>query len=109
MKHKLTLLTLLLLFSFPPLITYSQSKLKVNTVNAGGLKQTNSAYQNKSSIGLAVIGKSSSDAYQYRNGFWFISSPATFQLSVSVNDGWNLVSIPGLYPIDQNVTTWWSG
>jgi hypothetical protein len=33
----------------------------------------------------------------------------TFQLSVSVINGWNIVSIPGLHPVDQNVTTWWSG
>ncbi len=31
----------------------------------------------------------------------------TFQLSVDIIDGWNMVSIPGLHPIDQNVTTWW--
>ncbi len=34
---------------------------------------------------------------------------STFQISVSINDGWNLVSIPGLQPDNQNVTTWWSG
>jgi len=33
----------------------------------------------------------------------------TFQLSVSVADGWNMVSIPGLHPVNQYVTTWWSG
>ena len=37
------------------------------------------------------------------------SSPTTFQLSVSVTDGWNMVSIPGLHPVNQNVNTWWSG
>jgi len=35
-------------------------------------------------------------------------SPSTFSLTVSVTDGWNMVSIPGLHPVDQNVTTWWS-
>jgi hypothetical protein len=34
--------------------------------------------------------------------------PATFQLSVNILNGWNIVSIPGLHPIDQNVNTWWS-
>ena len=34
---------------------------------------------------------------------------ATFQLSVDVTNGWNMVSIPGLHPVDQNVLTWWSG
>ena len=33
----------------------------------------------------------------------------TFQLSVLISDGWNMVSIPGLHPINQNVTMWWSG
>ncbi len=34
-------------------------------------------------------------------------STATFALSVSINDGWNMVSIPGLNTPDQNVNTWW--
>ena len=32
----------------------------------------------------------------------------TFQLSVSVANGWNMVSIPGLNTPDQNVNTWWA-
>ena len=32
-----------------------------------------------------------------------------FQLVVEINDGWNMVSTPGLHPINQNVTTWWPG
>ena len=32
---------------------------------------------------------------------------STFQLSISVNNGWNMVSTPGLHPVDQNVSTWW--
>ncbi len=35
--------------------------------------------------------------------------PATFQLSVNINNGWNMVSIPGYHPVNQNVTTWWAG
>jgi photosystem II stability/assembly factor-like uncharacterized protein len=38
-----------------------------------------------------------------------ISLPLKFQLTVSLLDGWNIVSIPGLHPVNQNVTTWWSG
>jgi hypothetical protein len=34
---------------------------------------------------------------------------STFQLSVSISNEWNLVSIPGLHPTDQNIDTWWSG
>jgi len=37
------------------------------------------------------------------------SAPPTFPLTVNVNNGWNMVSTPGLHPTDQNVTTWWSG
>jgi len=37
------------------------------------------------------------------------TAPTTFALSVSVNNGWNMVSTPGLHPVNQNVTTWWSG
>jgi hypothetical protein len=33
----------------------------------------------------------------------------TFPLTVSVNNGWNMVSVPGLHPVNQNVTTWWAG
>ncbi|MBK9099343.1 MAG: exo-alpha-sialidase [bacterium] len=33
---------------------------------------------------------------------------STFQLSVNVSNGWNMVSIPGLHPVDQNVGTWWA-
>jgi hypothetical protein len=31
----------------------------------------------------------------------------TFALTVNVLNGWNMVSIPGLHPTDQNVGTWW--
>ncbi len=33
----------------------------------------------------------------------------TFQLAVTINNGWNMVSVPGLHPTNQNVNTWWSG
>ncbi len=32
----------------------------------------------------------------------------TFQLTVNVANGWNMVSIPGLHPTNQNVNTWWA-
>ncbi|HEY6625929.1 MAG TPA: choice-of-anchor B family protein, partial [Ignavibacteriaceae bacterium] len=32
----------------------------------------------------------------------------TFPLTTSVEDGWNMVSIPGLNTPDQNVNTWWA-
>ena len=33
----------------------------------------------------------------------------TFQLSVDVNNGWNMVSVPGINPDGMGVDTWWSG
>ena len=33
----------------------------------------------------------------------------TFAFTVSVDNGWNIVSVPGLHPVNQNVETWWSG
>ncbi|MBK9099340.1 MAG: T9SS type A sorting domain-containing protein [bacterium] len=36
------------------------------------------------------------------------SGLTTFQLSVNLLNGWNMVSIPGLHPVDQNVGTWWA-
>ena len=31
----------------------------------------------------------------------------TFQLSVDISDGWNMVSVPGVNPDGQEVDTWW--
>ncbi len=31
----------------------------------------------------------------------------TFQLVVSVNNGWNMVSVPGINPDGQDITNWW--
>ncbi len=33
----------------------------------------------------------------------------SFQLTVNVENGWNMVSIPGLHPANQEVLTWWPG
>uniref|UniRef100_UPI0025BC42E3 hypothetical protein n=1 Tax=Ignavibacterium sp. TaxID=2651167 RepID=UPI0025BC42E3 len=38
-----------------------------------------------------------------------IIPPSTFQLTVSIGNGWNMVSVPGQHPVDQNVLTWWPG
>ncbi len=37
------------------------------------------------------------------------TAATTFPLTVTVLNGWNMVSIPGLLPTNQNVTTWWPG
>ncbi|WP_448522318.1 hypothetical protein, partial [Schleiferia thermophila] len=31
----------------------------------------------------------------------------TAALTVYIENGWNMVSIPGLHPVNQNVSTWW--
>jgi len=35
------------------------------------------------------------------------SVASTFQLTVIIEDDWNMTSIPGLHPTNQDVTTWW--
>jgi hypothetical protein len=37
-----------------------------------------------------------------------LGGASTFQLTVNIANGWNMVSIPGLHPTDQNVSTWWA-
>jgi hypothetical protein len=37
-----------------------------------------------------------------------LGGASTFQLTVNVANGWNMVSVPGLHPVDQNVNTWWA-
>jgi hypothetical protein len=37
-----------------------------------------------------------------------IITATSFQLTVNVTNGWNMVSIPGIHPVDQNVNTWWA-
>src|SRR4030067_1784784 len=38
-----------------------------------------------------------------------VPAASTFPLTVKVNSGWNMVSIPGLLPTNQLVTSWWPG
>ncbi|MBK9099322.1 MAG: choice-of-anchor D domain-containing protein [bacterium] len=42
------------------------------------------------------------------NREFVVVGSTTFQLSVNLLNGWNMVSIPGLHPVDQNVGTWWA-
>ena len=32
----------------------------------------------------------------------------TFPLTVDIANGWNIVSIPGRHPLNQNINTWWA-
>jgi len=49
---------------------------------------------------------SSIDAFS----FWTLAEnvTSTFQLTADVQDKWNIVSVPGLHPTNQNVDTWWA-
>ncbi len=38
----------------------------------------------------------------------YIDVTTTFQLSVNVINGWNMVSVPGINPDGQGVSNWWS-
>lgn len=38
---------------------------------------------------------------------YFPPPPANFQLSVLVNNGWNMVSVPGINPDGQGINNWW--
>ena len=38
-----------------------------------------------------------------------LSVSSTFNLTVSIMDGWNMVSVPGLNPDGQGVDNWWPG
>lgn len=38
---------------------------------------------------------------------YFPPPPATFQISVEINNGWNLVSVPGLNSDGMGVNDWW--
>jgi hypothetical protein len=56
-----------------------------------------------------------SDGYVTADG-WYVDNikittyeaQALFMFTVLIADGWNMVSIPGLHPTDQNVNTWWA-
>ncbi|MBE0570826.1 MAG: hypothetical protein IH618_04705, partial [Ignavibacteriaceae bacterium] len=47
-------------------------------------------------------------AQYYPTGIAIGGGASTFQLTVNIADGWNMVSIPGLNTPDQNVSTWWA-
>lgn len=38
---------------------------------------------------------------------YFPPPPVTFQLSVDINNGWNMVSVPGINPQGMGVNDWW--
>jgi endonuclease I len=38
----------------------------------------------------------------------FTPAQQKFQFTLNISSGWNLVSIPGNHPSDQNIDTWWT-
>ncbi|OGU70209.1 MAG: hypothetical protein A2V93_04040 [Ignavibacteria bacterium RBG_16_34_14] len=42
-----------------------------------------------------------------RNNHVHSSGAVTFPLTVSIGNDWNLISIPGFHPVNQNINTWW--
>ena len=57
-------------------------------------------------VATGYIGSVTTDATQIFTDN--LGGSATFQLTVNIANGWNMVSIPGLHPTDQNVNTWWA-
>jgi hypothetical protein len=43
------------------------------------------------------------------DGEIYVQKRPTFPLTVTVADGWNMVSVPGINPDGMGVTDWWSG
>jgi hypothetical protein len=39
----------------------------------------------------------------------FTANRTILWFAVDIKDSWNMVSVPGLHPVNQNVNTWWSG
>ena len=62
---------------------------------------------NTTTIGQLNITVSGGNVIPFEGSVQVIEAITTFQLSVPVANGWNMVSIPGLHPVDQNVNTWW--
>ena len=56
--------------------------------------------------GFAVT-KDSSEISVYDRSV--LSATSTFNLTVSISDGWNMVSVPGVNPDGQGVANWWPG
>jgi hypothetical protein len=71
----------------------------LGTVNSG------SVWKLIVASGLGSVEQNATQIYTADLG----GSPTTFSFSTSVNNGWNMVSAPGLHPTNQDVTTWWSG
>ncbi len=55
--------------------------------------------------GITIVSDMSTGLYVLQ----FDGGIQTFSLSVTMSDGWNMVSVPGVNPSGQDVSDWWSG
>ncbi len=77
----------------------------VETTLANGTAVVNLSTQTTGDLNITVSGGRS---VPFEGIIKVIEAATTFQLSVNVADGWNMVSVPGLHPSNQNVNTWWA-
>ena len=78
----------------------------IGTTGANGIATLNVYPQTIGQVSLTVCG---GNVKPFEGTIEVIEAVTTFQLSVSISNGWNMVSIPGLHPVNQNVLTWWAG
>ena len=62
---------------------------------------------NTTTIGQLNITVSGGNVIPFEGSVQVIEAITTFQLSVNVNSGWNMVSAPGTNPAGMGVATWW--
>jgi hypothetical protein len=55
-----------------------------------------------------IFGGTPNDEMYVDNFQFQQSSASTFQLSVDIEEGWNMVSIPGNYPGGNTIDNWWA-
>ncbi|MBE0571467.1 MAG: T9SS type A sorting domain-containing protein [Ignavibacteriaceae bacterium] len=77
----------------------------VETTLANGTAIINLSTQTTGDLNITVSG---GRAIPFEGIIKVIEAATTFQFSVNVSSGWNMVSIPGLHPTNQNVDTWWA-
>jgi hypothetical protein len=78
-----------------------------STDNGDDWAQINQGLTNDDVHSLAI--NSNGDVFAgTEDGIFRSISITMFLLTINVNNGWNMVSIPGLNTPDQNINTWWA-
>ena len=76
-------------------------------IDAGGNVMVTGRFAGTATFGTTTLTSAGTDdIFLAKIGDHYLPG-STLLLSVDVNAGWNMVSIPGLHPVDQNVDTWW--